>query len=397
MKRSALFLLMGWGIWSCSSSQIPAKAFTLEAQTFEIRIEGQGSLRPVKTTPIQVPPSRRGPKNIAWLAPNGQPVKAGEKLVLFDSLDLSRQEVEYLRDLENTALEIAIRRGELGSESLGIHNQLDLVRLEKDQAEQFAARDETLYSRMEILDSEADIHYLTAKEDHFSHKADEHSQKTETETQILDLKKNSQALKLEQVQSQLKELELLAPHDGIFIYTPNWSGQDPFVGMMAWGGMQLGELPDNSAFEALVYVRESEAGGLVEGLTVSLTAPSQPGVVLSGKVTRIDALAKPLEKDSPIKYFEVVVSLDTPFADWMATGVRVEATLFVEQIPQTFAVPNQAVFHEKDSDFVWVKSSSGPQKRPVELGKRSTTLTQITSGLNEGDQLYLESMSGGGS
>jgi HlyD family secretion protein len=153
--------------------------------------------------------------------------------------------------------------------------------------------------------------------------------------------------------------------------------------------MNLGSLPDLSVMEARIYVLESEAAGLKESLPAAVSLDYEPGRVFTGRVAAIDTIAKPLSEDSPLKYFEVRVSLDVTDPQLMRPGVQAKASIFVERLDNVIAVPNQALAFEANQAFVFVKRGSRVLKRPVETGARSLTQTVITKGLEDGARILL--------
>jgi multidrug efflux pump subunit AcrA (membrane-fusion protein) len=73
----------------------------------------------------------------------------------------------------------------------------------------------------------------------------------------------------------------------------------------------------------------------------------------------------------------------------MKPGIQVKATVFVERLADVIAVPNQALVYEQDKAFVMVRRGSRAEKRPVETGARSLTLTVVTKGLAPGEVILL--------
>jgi hypothetical protein len=175
----------------------------------------------------------------------------------------------------------------------------------------------------------------------------------------------------------------------MLIINKYWNGEKFRVGMNAYSGMKLGSLPDLSVMEAKLYVLESEASGLKEGLPVSVILDYEPGRVFAGKVAGIDTIAKPLSEDSPLKYFETRVRLDVTDPGLMKPGIQVRASIFVEKLAGVIAVPNQALVFEADKAFVLVRKGGRVQRRPVDMGARSLTQTVITKGLEAGGRILL--------
>jgi RND family efflux transporter MFP subunit len=246
-----------------------------------------------------------------------------------------------------------------------------------------------IYSRNKIIEDAIDLNYQTIRERHFEQRRDQLEKKISAELRLLQAKAHTSQVKIDQYKDQLSKLEIKAPHDGILVIDKLWTGEKYRVGMNAWGGQKLGSLPDLSVMEAKIFVLESEASGLKESLRVSFSLDLEPGRVYGGRVAGIDTIAKPLAEDSPLKYFETKVSLEATDPALMKPGVQVKATIFVEKLEGVIAVPNQALGYEQGQAFLLVKNSAKVQKRVVEVGPRSLTLTVITKGLEEGEEILL--------
>jgi hypothetical protein len=358
--------------------------------TFEILIPAFGELQASKSTPIVVPPeSRFGLQTIAWTAPDYSTVKSGEVVIRLASTELADLLRTEQAEMAKLNLEIAQKEKQLEKEKSDLTGQISVTGIQRELADVYAARDETIFSRNKIIEDAIDLNYQTIREQHFQRKQEQLEKRITAELQLLQSKTRAHEVRIKQFQDQLNNLELRAPHDGMLIIEKTWNGEKYRVGMYAYGGMKLGSLPDLSIMEAKLYVLESEASGLKESLPVSLRLDYEPGRVFTGKVAGIDTIAKPLSEQSPLKYFEVKVSLDVTDPRLMKPGVQVKASIFVERLAGVIAVPNQALVFEQDKAFALVKKGSGFRKRPVEIGARSLTLTVVTDGLEEGEEILL--------
>jgi multidrug efflux pump subunit AcrA (membrane-fusion protein) len=364
---------------------------TVEKGSFEIVIPAFGELQAVKSTPIMVPPQVRGRQTIAWMAPENSLVKKGDTVIRMDSTWYNEriQREEYA--VSKLDLEIKKKQGQLGKEKNDLQGQLKVTGIEKAIAELYGAKDESIYSRNEIIDDAVNLEYLETRERHFERKKSQLEEKSRAELQLLQLKKKTHMTKIKQYRGALSSLEIKAPHAGLFIYEKNWRGEKPRLGQGVWSGTKLGKLPDLDQMEAKIYVLESEAAGLKQELPVSVELDSSPGIVFSGKVSNIDTIAKPLgrEDESPLKYFEIKVSLEKTDRNIMKPGSQVKAVIYVQQQEDVISVPNQAIFFEDEKMFVNVESSSGVEARQVEIGVRSLTRTIIAKGLEEGEKIFL--------
>jgi HlyD family secretion protein len=358
--------------------------------TFEILIPAFGELQAAKSTAIAVPPeSRFSLQTVAWMAPDYSMAKNGDVVIRLASTELADLLRSEQAEMAKLNLEIAQKEKELEKEKTDLTGQITVTGIQRELADVYAARDETIFPRNKIIEDAIDLRYQTLREEHFQRKQNQLEKRITAELQLLQSKVRACEVKIKQFQDQLNNLELRAPHDGMFIIGKTWNGEKYRVGNYAYPGMKLGSLPDLSVMEAKLYVLESEASGLKEGLLVSLTLDYEPGRVFTGKVAGIDTIAKPLSEQSPLKYFEVKAGLDVTEPQLMKPGVQVKASIFVEKLSDVITVPNQALVFEKDEAFALVKNGSKIQRRPVEIGTRSLTQTVVTEGLKEGEEILL--------
>ena len=393
--KMILLLTLTIMLLGCGGQDESSMAFmTVRKGVFEIVIPAFGQLQAVKATPISVPSQLRGEQTLAWLAAENAYVKKGEIVARLDANWYNQQLQAEEFKISKLNLDIEKKQEELEKEKNDLQGQLNITAIEKNLADIYGAKDETLYSQNKIIEDAIDLEYLTTKSGHYEQKKTKLEEKARAELQLLQLKKRTHQVKVQQYREALTSLEIKAPHDGLFIYERNRRGEEPRVGSNVWRGMKLGELPDLTLLEAKLYVLESEAGGLKENLPASIVLDASPSVVYTGKVTTIDKIAKPIgmgrgEEQSPLKYFEIKVTPDKTDLGVMKPGNQVKCLIFVQKQENVIAVPNQALFFDNGKAFVQVKHSSGAENRPVEISARSLTRTVITNGLETGEKILL--------
>jgi HlyD family secretion protein len=390
-----LLLVLTVMLLGCGGQDDSRLAFmTVRNGVFEIVIPGFGELQAVKATPIFVPPTLQGRQTLAWLTPENTYVKKGEIVARLDANWYNQQLQAEEFNISKLNLDIEKKQKELEKEKNDLQGELNITAIEKNLADIYGAKDETLYSQNKIIEDAIDLEYLTTKSGHYEQKKTKLEEKARAELQLLQLIKRTHQVKVQQYKEALTSLEIKAPHDGLFIYERNWRGEEPRVGSNVWRGMKLGKLPDLTLLEAKLYILESEAGGLKENLPASIVLDASPSAVYTGKVTTIDKIAKPIgmgrgEEQNPLKYFEIKVTLDKTDLEVMKPGNQVKGLIFVQKQENVIAVPNQALFFDNGNAFIQVKHSSGTEKRPVEIGARSLTRTVITNGLEQGEKILL--------
>lgn len=381
------------GVSGCGGGKA-AEILTVKAElgTFEISIPCFGQLQAVTSTPVTVPPQLRGSQTLAWIVEENTFVHEGDTVIRLDPqpyLDRIQQETFEIEKLNQ---DIKGKKTMLNKEKKEIDGQLGLASIERQLAEVYGAKDEEIFSRNKIIEDAINLDFLEKKTTHFKVMKSKLEQKSNAELQLLELKRKTHKMKLDQYTQALASLDIKAPHDGFLIYERNYRGEKPQLGSSVWAGRKIAKLPNLERMEAIVYVLESEAAGLKEGLGCSVRLDCSPQRAFPGKVGGIDTIAKPLEKESPLKYFQVKISLDETDKMIMKPGNQVQATIFVQRVEHVLSIPNQALIYEGEDAFVNVLESGAVEKRKVETGVRSLTRIVIAKGLKAGDLVVLGEM-----
>ena len=81
---------------------------------------------------------------------------------------------------------------------------------------------------------------------------------------VLAVERQKAQLAIAHAKSALQEMEIDAPHDGIFVLRRNWRGELPKLGDSVWPGQDVAEIPLLDAMEAEVFVLEVDGSGLAE-------------------------------------------------------------------------------------------------------------------------------------
>ena len=165
------------------------------------------------------------------------------------------------------------------------------------------------------------------------------------------------------------------------------------MGQTFYPGQKIGEIPDMATLEALVFVLESDGSGLKAGIPGTVSVEGRSGSTSEATVTRVEAIARPRQSESPVKYFETTLALSRsdPSA---APGQFVRATLRLEERDDVLTVPRGALF-DKDGRRI-VYRLRGGRFLPVEvvLGANSISRVVVEQGLSPGDRIALRDPTG---
>lgn len=152
--------------------------------------------------------------------------------------------------------------------------------------------------------------------------------------------------------------------------------------------MPLVRLSEDDLFRLVIPVPESYVRYIRIGDPVSVNVPSL-NRSFPGKVARFSV---DVRADTRTMHTEV----DVPNPQrLLLPGLYAEAELKLDQKANVEAVPVQALNHEGDNTTVFVVSQNGQlEDRPVQVGLQTSTDAEITSGLQEGEQVVVSDRSG---
>lgn len=131
-------------------------------------------------------------------------------------------------------------------------------------------------------------------------------------------------------------------------------------------------------------VDEADIAGVTKESTASVSLDAFPGRPFEGTVSSI-ATAAMTTKTGGTAY-RVTIPLD-PGKDTLRLGMSGNATIATATVADALVVPTQAVQADGDVRYVFVVTEGAVTRTDVEIGAATDTLTQITSGLDEGDQV----------
>jgi HlyD family secretion protein len=186
---------------------------------------------------------------------------------------------------------------------------------------------------------------------------------------------------LEKAQNDLASATLTAPTSGV---VASISGQ---IGETVSGGAAgFIVLANTSALVLHGTVGEAEVATLEVGqvATVGVDAVGSE-TSMTGKVTAIDPVAT-IQQGVPV--YGVDVRIDIP-ATAVRAGMTGTATVIVANKPDVLTIPNLAIRSSSGRRFVEVLREGKIEQATVAFGISNETVTEVTDGLQEGDQVVL--------
>lgn len=389
--KKVICILMSMMLSACQQQQPasqPIPTLTLKQQTVTLSVHAGGELEATQSTPLTVPSGSRRPQTLAWIMPQFSRVSKGDVVARFDGSDFQIELDKTAYEIQKLMYDMMAKEREIDNTRFSFNTEAEVVDYEYDLAKQFNINDPLLYTKIEIIEAGDNEEFLKAKAEHIDKVSDNFEEKSATEMDVLESSKSVQEAKKELNEASLSALELTAPHDGLLVLQPSWDGSMPEPGKAVFPGTKLAALPDLSDMQALVYVPEVEAIGIQAEQKVHIRLDAYPDSTFAGRVKSISQTAQPRERDNPVKYFTVTVSLDEQDKRFMPSQ-RVAAEIIVAEQENTLSVPILAVYRDQDRAWVYKQTSGGFEPQAIQTEFCSAALCIIKSGLNAGDVIAL--------
>jgi HlyD family secretion protein len=196
---------------------------------------------------------------------------------------------------------------------------------------------------------------------------------------------------LKQLEEQLGYTTIVAPMDGVILSRDVEIG-DAVSSILVLGSTATLVMTEGDTTE--VYVQ-----GKVDEADIAHVYMSQPARIkvesfrdrlFYGKVTKIAPMG--VEKDN-VTTFEVRVSINNPGGELKA-NMTANAEILLDEHKGVLTVPENAVVYDNQKnasvEIPDKKQKDGTRKIPVKVGLSNGAVTEVVSGLKEGDQVVLQ-------
>ena len=196
---------------------------------------------------------------------------------------------------------------------------------------------------------------------------------------------------LKQLEEQLGYTTILAPMDGVILSRDVEIG-DAVSSILVLGSTATLLMTEGDVNEVYVdgKVDEADIAHVYMGQLARIKVESFRDRTFNGKVTKISPMG--VEKDN-VTTFEVRVSINNPGGELKAL-MTANAEILLDEHKGVLTVPENAVIYDNQKNAsVQVpdrKQKDGMRKVPVTVGLSNGSVTEIVSGLSEGEQVVLE-------
>ena len=268
---------------------------------------------------------------------------------------------------DRQAAQAAVREAEASLAAATANQEQDAARLQDLRAAQAAAEQ----ARAQLTVAEANAMQATIS----SHQA----------TQARAQARRSEA-QLENAEKNLSYTTITAPRDGLVVDrfveegTIITSGRSTIT-----EGTSIVTLADVSRMFVLAEAAESDIGQVEVGQPVEIEVETFPDKTFRGRVTQIYPKGEDVQN---VTIFRVRIEVNSPHAE-LRPGMTAEAFIISARRDNVVAAPNEALFQQEGKTFAEILTKGEPERVEVATGLESFEWTEVTSGLQEGDEVVL--------
>lgn len=313
-------------------------------------------------------------------------VKKGQQLAQLDQEEIQAQVAAQRAQLASTEANVATLEANIEQDRVNAAApDLPMYKATLDRSLQM--QKEGIVSKQSLDDANRD--YLAALTRRDSAKAQigvDSAKLKQARAQVMQ----SQA-SLKQLEEQLGYTTIVAPMDGVILSRDVEIG-DAVSSILVLGSTATLVMTEGDTTEVYVQgkVDEADIAHVYMAQPARIKVESFRDRLFYGKVTKIAPMG--VEKDN-VTTFEVRVSINNPGGELKA-NMTANAEILLDEHKGVLTVPENAVIYDKEKNAsVQVpdkKQKDGWRKVPVKVGLSNGSVTEVVSGLKEGDQVVLQ-------
>lgn len=367
------------------SSPVTPRDLTVHRGTFEDRFLLTGQLIAFNADSLFVPRLPSWQTTIRWLEAEGAVVKAGQKLVEFDTAAFAQDFNEKKSALDQAGSDLEQAEADRESQRAEKHWLVTQRTIAVEKVKLAASIPAEFLRGKEYQEHQLALTRATSELD----KAGEELAAHETSSAEAVLQKR---IALEKARREfdaagqaMDGMVLKAPRDGILVIAEHpWQGRKIQIGDAVWVGLPVVNLPDLAAMEVEAKLSDVDDGRIAPGLAVTCILDAYPDRPYTGRIAEITPVAQEAANRSLRRAYNVRVALHAPDTQRMRPGMSVKVEVHPADRAGVLLAPREGL------DF----AGSRPRARlesgkliDVELGGCNRDTCVVVSGLEAGARL----------
>jgi len=298
---------------------------TVHRGSFEDRFLLTGQLIAVNADSLVVPRIPNWQTTIRWLEAEGSVVKAGARVVEFDTAafaqDLGEKRLAWDQvqsDLEQSEADRVGQRAEREWEVAQRTIAVEKAKIAAATPQEFVRGKDYQDSQMALARATTELEKAQEALSSF----EESSAETVRQKAIAVEKARRE---LDASEQAMDGMILRAPRDGILVVADHpWQGRKIQVGDSVWVGLPVVSLPDLGAMEVEAKLSDVDDGRIAPGLPAVCVLDAYPERTYPGRIAEITPVAQEAAGRSLRRAYNVRVTLAAPDVERMRPGMSVK-------------------------------------------------------------------------
>jgi len=204
--------------------------------------------------------------------------------------------------------------------------------------------------------------------------------------------------KRQNLETQLASCVIVAQQPGLVAYggaKDNYYTSRYYDGISSGATLKTGQpiitIPDMSQLGVEVNIHESHIKKIELDQKVYITAESEPGKTLIGKVAKVAVLpdSNASRYNPSLKVYPSTIEIDGTH-EFLKPGMSAKVEIIVAELENVIYVPIQAVFVENEEHFVFLNDGNSYVRQVVQIGANNNNFIEIQGGLDEGAVVLLK-------
>ena len=360
--------------------------YTTSQGTFENSIIIDGFAEPLQSSSASCPPYIDGV--VSFLVEDGTLVNEGDVVCIVEVQELQTNYDQMLTNLENAQVELNKIRADLSAQYALLQAQV-----KTNEAEAEIAHLDSLQLKYSTPNQarikELELERVIIEKNRYEKKlkALEIIQQSEIRRRELEIQQISN--NVASAKSRLDALTVTAPKSGLAIRAIYpLTGKKLQVGDPVWHLMPLVTIPELSAMKIKIAAPEVDYRYINIGDSVVYAFDAMPENVAWGKITTKSPVGQQYKEGSKVKFFDIEASIDSTLVT-PEPGFTASCRIILQQIKDTLAVPQIAVFEEDSMKVVYIRRKNGYEVRQILTGQSSSKEVIVTSGLQPNEVISL--------
>ncbi|MBU4267822.1 MAG: HlyD family efflux transporter periplasmic adaptor subunit [Acidobacteria bacterium] len=313
-----------------------------------------GSLQAFKSEEFKVPQTSTWRQQIKWLAREGDDVKPGDVVVIFDPANLAAEIEANKEALKNRSIEMAQKEADFRHQQLELEVERKSAENDLQQREIDASVPEELQSKYEYEQKQLEKRKSVFSLDSAETKKKVNSMEIRTQIDIMRIEIGDLRRKLITSQSMLDSLVIKAQTAGTVVYgEAGYPRRKIQIGDTVFTGRTVATIPDSSSFFVQGWISETHMKKISVGQKVDLIPDAFPDRQYQGRIKSVFTNAEPSVQWGKAHYFRVDIELEKLDPRIMKPGMSMCCKVYGDRCRDALQIPLEMTLFNRGS--FWIK------------------------------------------